>query len=237
MVQAIDGNFYGTTSGGGAYGNGTIFKITPNGTLTTLHSFAGHAASANPASLVEATNGTFYGTTAGGGLYGDDTILSLCMGLGWFTEELPDYGKVGDTIDILGTDLTGASYVAFDRIAASFTVVSPTLIRATVPPGAGTGYVSVMLPSGKIPSNVKFRVQPQITDFTPTSGLVGTVVTITGVSLTQAKTVGISGKSASFTVIDDTTVVATVPTGATTAEIRITTRGGTATAPTDFAVE
>jgi hypothetical protein len=94
-----------------------------------------------------------------------------------------------------------------------------------------------MLPSGKIPSNVKFRALPQTTDFTPTSGPVGTVVTITGVSLTQAKTVGISGKSASFMVIDDTTVVATVPTGATTAEIRITTQGGTATAPTDFAVE
>jgi len=39
LVQGTDGNFYGTTSSGGAYGNGTVFKITPRGTLTTLHSF------------------------------------------------------------------------------------------------------------------------------------------------------------------------------------------------------
>ena len=64
LVQATDGNFYGTTPYGGAIGNGTVFKITPGGTLTTLHSF-GQLDGRHPlTALVQATNGDFYGTTS-----------------------------------------------------------------------------------------------------------------------------------------------------------------------------
>jgi len=72
LVQATDGNFYGMTAEGGASdlcsgGCGTVFKITPSGTLTTLHSFA-TTDGANPnGSLVQATDGNFYGTTYVGG--------------------------------------------------------------------------------------------------------------------------------------------------------------------------
>src|SRR2546422_11221230 len=73
LVQATDGNFYGTTLQGGdtscspPYGCGTVFKITPGGTLTTLHSF--HLTDgADPwGGLVQATDGSFYGTTVSGG--------------------------------------------------------------------------------------------------------------------------------------------------------------------------
>jgi uncharacterized repeat protein (TIGR03803 family) len=69
LVQAADGNFYGTTFNGGANGVGTVFKITPGGTLTTLHGFAGYPTDgASPvAPLVQATDGNFYGTTPYGG--------------------------------------------------------------------------------------------------------------------------------------------------------------------------
>jgi len=241
LVQASDGNFYGTTYEGGQGpcldGCGTVFKITPSGTLTTLHSFNGTDGMNPRAPLLQATNGTFYGTTPGGGVYGDGTVFSLCVGLGWFTEELPNYGKVGGTIDILGTNLTGASSVTFNGTAAPFTVISKSEIQATVPSGARTGYVSVTLPSGRIPSNKKFRVTPQITSFTPTSGSVGTLVTITGVSLTQTWEVTIRGVHASFTMVDDGTVTATVPTGATTGRIRIAGPGGAATSTTNFTVD
>jgi uncharacterized repeat protein (TIGR03803 family) len=74
LAQATDGNFYGTTSGGGANrgdgsGCGTVFKITPDGTLTTLHSFDGDDGSGPYAGLVQATDGNFYGTTISGGAY------------------------------------------------------------------------------------------------------------------------------------------------------------------------
>jgi uncharacterized repeat protein (TIGR03803 family) len=64
LVQATDGNFYGTTSGGGAKDAGTVFKITPGGTLTTLYSFNGPPADDPQAGLVQATDGNFYGTTS-----------------------------------------------------------------------------------------------------------------------------------------------------------------------------
>ena len=49
LVQGSDGNFYGTTSGGGASGNGTVFRISPSGNLTNLWSFTGGSDGANPA--------------------------------------------------------------------------------------------------------------------------------------------------------------------------------------------
>src|SRR5215469_12845470 len=56
VIQARDGNLYGTTLGGGAYGLGTIFKITPSGTLTTLYSFNGSDGAEPEAALVQASN-------------------------------------------------------------------------------------------------------------------------------------------------------------------------------------
>src|SRR6266849_4548384 len=67
LVQATNGNLYGTTYYGGTSGSGTVFKITLNGTLTTLHSFDHADGSAPYAGLVQATNGSLYGTTEMGG--------------------------------------------------------------------------------------------------------------------------------------------------------------------------
>jgi len=68
LVQGGDGNLYGTTSYGGASNFGTVYKITPSGTFTTLYSFTGAADGGHPrASLTKADGSTFYGTTSGGG--------------------------------------------------------------------------------------------------------------------------------------------------------------------------
>ncbi len=71
LIQANDGNFYGTAPAGGAYGQGTVFKVTPSGTPTTLYSFCSLAQCADgadpEAGLVQATDGNFYGTTRVGG--------------------------------------------------------------------------------------------------------------------------------------------------------------------------
>jgi uncharacterized repeat protein (TIGR03803 family) len=92
LIQASDGNFYGTTGVGGAnntgcggLGCGMVFKVTPSGTLTTLHSFDGTDGEAPQAALVQDTNGEFYGTTAVGGASGAcqsgcGTIFSLSVG-------------------------------------------------------------------------------------------------------------------------------------------------------------
>jgi uncharacterized repeat protein (TIGR03803 family) len=79
LVQGSDGNFYGTTSGAGT-DEGSVFKITLQGTLTTLHHFAGSPTEgAVPyAGLIQNTDGNFYGTTAGGGANSSPT----CAGCG-----------------------------------------------------------------------------------------------------------------------------------------------------------
>ncbi|HMA28489.1 MAG TPA: choice-of-anchor tandem repeat GloVer-containing protein, partial [Thermoanaerobaculia bacterium] len=78
LVQGSDGDFYGTTHGGGANGYGTVFKITPAGELTTLHSFAGFPAGAGPdAGLVQGSDGDFYGTTGGGGAGSYGTVFKI----------------------------------------------------------------------------------------------------------------------------------------------------------------
>jgi len=77
LVQAINGNFYGATVGGGSKRYGTIFKITPMGRLTTLHSFEGADGEQPAAALVQAADGNFYGTAVVGGANGDGTIFKI----------------------------------------------------------------------------------------------------------------------------------------------------------------
>src|ERR1035438_9873932 len=76
LVQGKNGSLYGTTTYGGTSGNGTIFKVTPTGTLTTIYNFANTPDGANPdAGLVLGTDGKFYGTAYQGGTSGLGTGL------------------------------------------------------------------------------------------------------------------------------------------------------------------
>jgi uncharacterized repeat protein (TIGR03803 family) len=79
VIQGSDGNFYGTTYQGGASGYGTVFKITPSGTETVLHSFAGGSSDgANPeAGLTQGTDGNFYGNTYLGGAGNLGTVFEI----------------------------------------------------------------------------------------------------------------------------------------------------------------
>jgi uncharacterized repeat protein (TIGR03803 family) len=80
-VQGTDGNFYGTTYSGGANGDGTVFKISLTGTLTTLHSFGGTDESEPLAGLVQGTNGDLHGTTYMGGSKGDGVVFKITLGV------------------------------------------------------------------------------------------------------------------------------------------------------------
>ena len=77
LVQGSDGNFYGTTDGGGAGGGGTVFKMTPAGVLTTLVSFYGANGNNPQAPLVQGSDGNFYGTTEYGGANGLGTVFQV----------------------------------------------------------------------------------------------------------------------------------------------------------------
>jgi uncharacterized repeat protein (TIGR03803 family) len=161
LVQATDGNFYGTTIAGGTSGLGTIFEITPKGVETVLHNFDGTDGETPYGTLVQATDGSFYGTTFYGGPApgGNGTVYRLSTGLAPFIKTIPTAAKVGDTVIILGNKLSGSTSVTFDGTAATFTVNSSgTAITTTVPDGATTGTVEVTTSSGILSSNVPFRV-------------------------------------------------------------------------------
>jgi uncharacterized repeat protein (TIGR03803 family) len=165
MVQANDGNFYGTTHSGGSEGSGTIFKITPHGTLTTLYNFCSQTGCVDggdpQGGITQATNGDFYGTTLRDGANQNGTVYSLSVGLGPFVKTLPTMGAEGTVVEILGDNLSATSSVAFNGTAAVFTVNSTgTGIRTTVPSGATTGAVQVTTPGAVLSSNVPFKVLP-----------------------------------------------------------------------------
>ena len=79
LLLATDGNFYGVTNQGGAYGDGTVFKVTAAGKLTTLHSFDSAAGEGSypEVGLIEGTDGNFYGTTNVGGAYSQGTVYKI----------------------------------------------------------------------------------------------------------------------------------------------------------------
>lgn len=79
LIQGSDGNFYGTTSAGGAHGDGTVFQVTPAGVETVVYSFAGGTSDGSDpvAGLLHASDGNFYGTTKQGGSSGDGTVFKL----------------------------------------------------------------------------------------------------------------------------------------------------------------
>jgi uncharacterized repeat protein (TIGR03803 family) len=159
LTQGTDGALYGTTTAGGSAGYGTLFNITTGGTFTLLYDF-GVSGMTPEAAPVQDTNGVFYGTTYAGGKYGYGTVYSLNMGLGPFVTFVQPTGSIGQSAQILGQNLTGATSVTFNGVpATSFSVQSSTFMTAVVPTGATTGPVVVTTPTGTLTSNKNFTVQ------------------------------------------------------------------------------
>jgi uncharacterized repeat protein (TIGR03803 family) len=157
LMQATDKNVYGATYFGGANsgcidGCGTLYRMTPSGAFSTIYNFCSQPECTDGAgpygALVQYTNGALFGATYAGGANGYGTVFKLAAGLGRFVEARPNIGKVGATITILGSLLSGATSVSFNHIAASFTVVSANEITAVIPDGATTGEIRVIVPGG-----------------------------------------------------------------------------------------
>jgi len=151
------------------YSGADITKAAVTLRHTTLYSFCSQSGCTDGqlpyAGLVQGTDGKLFGTTNQGGSNcvpsgGCGTIFSLSIGLGPFVKTLPQSGQVGQVIEILGTDLTGATSVTFNGTPARFTVDARTEITATVPTGATTGRIQVTTPGRTLRSAGPFVVQP-----------------------------------------------------------------------------
>ena len=108
----------------------------------------------------------------------------------------PASGVVGTSVTITGVSLAQTTGVTIGGKAASFTVNSDTQVTAKVAAGAKTGPISITTAGGTASSSAKFLVVPEVLSFSPTSGPVGTSVTITGNSFTGATKVTFGGVAA-----------------------------------------
>jgi hypothetical protein len=148
----------------------------------------------------------------------------------------PSSAAVGHLVTISGNAFTGTTAVTFKNKAAAFSVVSDSTITATVPSGALTGNITVTTPDGSASSPAKFGVIPRVSSFTPMAGRIGTTVTITGSAFTGASAVTFNGTPATYTVTSYSHITATVPAGATSGRIAVTTPGGVGTSSASFTV-
>jgi len=193
------------------------------------------------APLMQHTNGTIFGTNSTGGspFPAQGTFFSLNIGASPFISLVTPVpaGKEGTKVGILGQGFSPASVVKFGGVkATTVTQTGKTFLLATVPAGALTGKVTVTTGSTTLSTTSIYKVSPTIKAFSPTSGPVGTPVTITGTGLTQATKVTFNGASTTFAVESDSKITTTVPTGATSGMIAVTTKGGTITSSTIFTV-
>ena len=170
------------------------------------------------------------------------TAAATCPGVPTFS---PATGFVGSTVTISGTFTTAPTQVRFNTSSlVTPTTTSATSVTAVVPAGATTGRIHVYTAAGQRTSATNFTVNaPTITSFTPLFGPVGTSVTITGTNFSgtaptfTTSSVKFNTTSATtFTVNSATQITATVPTGATTGKISVTTPSGTGTSTANFTV-
>ena len=226
LVQATNGDFYGTTFYGGAYnspyGWGTVFKITPSGTLTTLVSFDDTNGIWPTAGLVQGTDGNLYGETQLGGINGVGGTIFKITPSGTLTT-LYNFCSQSDCQDGYGPlaaptqDTNGTFYGTTWLGGASSTCEGCV---------SGGGYGTVFSLSVGLGPFVETR---------PTSGKVGAAVKILGSDLTGATSVTFNGTSATFTV-SQYEITTTVPEGATTGTVVVTTPGGKLKSNTKFRV-
>jgi uncharacterized repeat protein (TIGR03803 family) len=153
LTEGTDGNFYGTTVEGGTDGDGTVFKITTNGVLTTLFSFDDSDGAIAYGGLVLGNNGFFYGTTYEGGTYGDGTVfkitaygrLNTLIELDGYNGMYPAAGMVQGSNGIFyGTTLEGGVY-GYGTIYQTSALSLTTLVSFNYDDG---GYPSSVLVQG-----------------------------------------------------------------------------------------
>ena len=248
LIQATNGNLYGTTQSGGARADGTVFKITPGGTLTPLHSFDGTDGENLHAGLIQAGNGNFYGTTDSGGANSDGTVFEITPA-GKLTTlhsfDGADGAFVGSGL-VQGTD--GNFYGVTSSGGAHFfngTIFEMTQGRTLTTlysfcaqkkcADGATPYGLIQATNGNLYGSTVgggangdgtvFSLSVGLGPFIetlPTSGKVGAPVIILGNNLTSATHVTFNGTKAAF-MAWSSEITTTVPTGATTGLVKVTT--------------
>jgi uncharacterized repeat protein (TIGR03803 family) len=214
LMQAADGNFYGTTLFGGTGFNGacrgtcgTVFKFTPDGVLTTLHDFSSSDGRFPEGGLIQATDGNFYGTTSDGGPHG--TVFKIAAD-GTFTT------------------------------LWRFNITNGTMPVAALLQSPGGNLWGTTSRGGSANAGTLFKLNVGLGPFvqmSPLFGTAGTPVTLLGIQMKGTTSVTFNGMPATFQVISNAAIKTTVPSGATTGPVVVTTPSGTLTSNVNFRVD
>jgi uncharacterized repeat protein (TIGR03803 family) len=213
LVQNANGDFYSTTQDGGTYGQGTIYQITTGLVETVLHSFGGMLTDGEypAAGLLLATDGNYYGAAAEGGAWDDGTLFNINTS-GTYTQ-LYSFNNSANLMQMSPLsppvqDTNGMLYgvTEFGGTANVGTVYSLNMGLAA--------FVNSPLFAGKE----------------------GSSVLILGENLTGSSEVTFDGTRAGFKVQSNTQITATVPKGATTGYIKVTTPSGVRQSRKEFQV-
>ena len=267
LFQWADGSFYGVTVVGGRNGQGTVFKLTPGGTLTTLYSFCSQPGCSDggfPYGLTMGADGNFYGATQGGGtdeqkgtLFkvnpkgtlitlhvfctnpgrnggcpdGANPVAAPTLGSdGYYFGMTPGSGDNSSIYGITPTGLFKKLYqYQFPSAGGSAGLIQGTngLFYGTTGPDSAGGQGTVF----SLDVNLGPFIKTQ-----PGGGPVGAQITIIGTNLTSATGVSFNGTPSAFTVVSASEITTTVPSGAKTGRVQVTTQAGTLTSNLPFVV-
>jgi uncharacterized repeat protein (TIGR03803 family) len=259
LVQGRDGNLYGTTSQGGTRGYGTVFKITPTGKLTVLYNFDFTHGNQSTAPLIQASDGIFYGTTTGGGTTNFGVIFSITskgvlnvlhnfsgsdgiMPRGGLVQASDGklYGTSAEggtqgcgTIFVMDLEGTFSKLYDFDYTTGCGPQVS--LLQHT----NGVLYGDTD-DGGSGSEGVFYSFDVDLRPFVrllPASSKIGETIGILGQGFKGTTRVAFNGTDASFTVVSGTYLTTTVPNGATTGFVTVTTPKGKLKSDKKFRVQ
>jgi uncharacterized repeat protein (TIGR03803 family) len=212
-VLGADGNFSGTTASGGAnYDAGTVYKFTPSPTLTTIYSFCSQIACTDGSTprdgLTLSSDGSSYSTIYYGGANNQGTLFQITSEGVLTTPHSFDGPDRRYPIQHLFQAINGAFYGVTDSDGST---------------GDGTIF------------SLSVGLAPCV-ETAPSSGKAGTMVIILGDGLTGPTKVTFNGRAAVFKVLSGTEIATTVPSGATTGPVRVTTPSGTLTSNVNLLV-
>ena len=213
-TQIVGSNFTGAT------------RVTFNGVTATY--FVVNAQNI----LATVPNGATTGNVVvyNGGVFSNGLLFTVTTPVPTISRIAPPSGPIGATVTLSGSGFGGATSITFNGVSATtFNVTSATSMTAVVPATATTGNV-IVTTGGGASNGILFTVvppAPTIASLMPSTGAVGTYVTLTGTNLTGATSLTLNGVViTNFTVVNGTTITFFVPAGSTTGSVVVTTAGG-----------
>lgn len=260
LILGSDGTFYGTTvQGSYDYQQGTVFRITPLGAFTTIHTFSdpNAPASVNPTSLIMADDGNLYGLTSNGGASGDGVAYRLTPTGDYTILHNFSYSDGQEPFGLLqandgnlygvaasGGAKYGAGTIYRLTLDGSFSVLYNFAQTAGVQPSGLTQDTNGILygnttSGGSKNDGVFFSFDLGLSPFVrllPPWGQPGYTIEILGQGLTGTSAVSFNGTPATYKVVSDTYLTAVVPGSVSNGKVTVTTPSGILTSNTSFNV-